>query len=84
MTSLSNPDSWVSTTQWGKSDGTTNTTIEDIRKAIDDEFNNNVRIFMVNKYSGSRMTVQPQKQTKPTETRSSTPSPQMGSQKTNS
>ena len=41
-----------------KSDETTNTTIGDIRKAIDDEFNDNVRRFMMNKYSGSQMTVQ--------------------------
>ena len=52
---------WVSTRQWGKSDGVTNTTIGDMRKAIDDEFNDNVRRFMVNKYSGPRIIVQPQK-----------------------
>ena len=49
MASSSNLDSWVSTTQWEKSDETTDTTIGDIRKAIDDEFNNNIRQFMVNK-----------------------------------
>ena len=68
----------------GKSDGTMNTTIRDIRKDIDDEFNDNVGRFMVNKYSGSQMTRQPQKRraiqlsskwTKPTETRASLPSP---------
>ena len=45
----------------GKSDGVMNTTIGDMRKTIDDEFNNNIRRFIVNKYSGPRMTVQPQK-----------------------
>ena len=44
---------WVSTRQWEKLDGATNTIIGDIRKAIYDEFNDNVRRFMVNKYSGS-------------------------------
>ena len=75
----------------GNSDGVTNTTIGDIRQATDDEFNDNVRRFMVNQYPGPRMTVQPQNQraiwisnkwTKPTETRSSTPSKQIESQKT--
>ena len=52
---------WVNTIQWGKSDGVTNTPITDIQKAKDDEFNDNVRTFMVNKHSGPQMTVQPPK-----------------------
>ena len=36
----------------GKSDGITNITTKDIRKAINGEFNNNIRRFVVNKYSG--------------------------------
>ena len=52
----------VSTRQWEKPDGVINTTIGDIQKAIDDKFNDNARRFMVNKYSGPQMTVQPQKQ----------------------
>ena len=48
---------WVSTRQWKKSDGTTNTTIGDRWKPTDDEFTYNVRRFMVNKYSGLKMTV---------------------------
>ena len=38
-----------------------NTTIGEIRKAIDDEFNDNVRRFMLSKHSEPRMTVKPQK-----------------------
>ena len=77
----------------GKSDGTTNRIIVDIRKSIHDEFNNNVRIFMVNKYSGSRRILQTQKRraiqisnkwTKPTETTALMLSPQMEPQKTRS
>ena len=51
----------VSTRKWKKSDGVMNTRIGDTRKAMDDEFNNNIRRFTVNKYSGPRMTVQPPK-----------------------
>ena len=52
---------WVETRQWENSDGIMNATIGEIRKAIDDEFNNNVRRFMLNNHSGPRMTVQPPK-----------------------
>ena len=51
----------VITRQWGKSDGITNATIGEIRKAIDDEFNNNVRRFMLSKQSEPRIIVKPQK-----------------------
>ena len=84
---------WVSTRQWDKSEEISDKTIREIRKAIDDEFNNNVRRFMLSKDSGPLMTVKPQKRrairisnkwTKPTEMRLSTPSPQMEPQKTRS
>ena len=52
---------WVNTRQWENSDGITNATIGEIREAIDDEFNYNVRRLVLNKHSGPRMTVQPQK-----------------------
>ena len=43
---------WVKTRKWDKSGGITDATIREIRKAIDDEFNDKVRRFMVNNYSG--------------------------------
>ena len=48
---------WVSTSQWGDSDGIVNTTFGEIREAIDDEFNYNIRRLILNKPSGPRMTV---------------------------
>ena len=45
-----NLDSWMSITQSEKSDGTKNRTIGDIRKAIDNEFDKIVKIFITNKY----------------------------------
>ena len=38
-----------------------NATIGEIQKATDDEFNDNVRRFMLSKYSEPWMTVKPQK-----------------------
>ena len=52
---------WVNTRQWENSDGIMNATIGEIREAIDDEFNYNVRKLILNKHSGPRMTVQSQK-----------------------
>ena len=52
---------WVHTRHWGKSDGMMNATIGDIQKAIDDEFNNNVRSVMLSKHPEPQMTVKPQK-----------------------
>ena len=57
MESLLNLDSWMSTTQSDKSDGTKSRTIENIRKPYMIKFNNNVRTSTVNNYSGSRMTL---------------------------
>ena len=42
---------WVHARHWGNSDGMMNATIREIRKATDDEFNDNVRRFMLSKYS---------------------------------
>ena len=81
---------WVDIRQWDKSNRTMNTTIGEIRNAIDDEFKNNVIRFMLNKHSEPRMTVKPQKRrtirisnkwTEPAKTRSPTPPKQMDSQK---
>ena len=74
-----------------RSDGTKNGTIREIREAINDQFNNEVRTFMVNKYAVSQMKLKPKawrairisnRWTKPTETLASMPLPQMEPQKT--
>ena len=52
---------WVNTRHWGNSDGIMNATIGEIREAIDDKFNDNIRRFMLSKHSEPRMTVKPQK-----------------------
>ena len=52
---------WVNTRQWENSDGITNATIREIREAIDDECNVNVRRPMLDKHPAPQMTVQPQK-----------------------
>ena len=53
---------WVNTRQWDKPGGITDATIGEIQKAIDDEFNDNVRRLMRSKQSEPQMTVEPQKQ----------------------
>ena len=82
---------WVNTRQWDKSSGITDKIIGETRKAIDDEFNNNVRRFMLSKHSEPQMTVKPQKRrtiqisnkwTEPVKARLPTPPKQMDSQKT--
>ena len=52
---------WVSTRQWNKSGDISDKTIREIRKAIDDEFNDNVRILMCSKRPIHGMTAEPQK-----------------------
>ena len=52
---------WVSTRQWDKSGGITDKTIREIWKAIDNEFNDNVRRFILSKHSEPQMTVKPKK-----------------------
>ena len=52
---------WVSARQLNKSGEISDKTIGEIRKAIDDEFNDNARILMCSKRSIPRMTVEPQK-----------------------
>ena len=82
---------WVNIRQWDKSGGRMKATIGEIRKAIDDEFNNNVRRFMLSKPSEPRMTVNPQqkrtvriskKWTEPAKTRLLIPPKQMDSKRT--
>ena len=51
---------WVSTRQWNKSGDISDKTIGEIRKAIDDVFNDNVRILMCSKRPIHRMTAEPQ------------------------
>ena len=77
---------WVSTRQWDKSGGITDKVIGEIRKTIDDEFNDNVRRLMRSKQSEPWMTVEPQKRrtvriskkwTEPAKRRVPTPSKQM-------
>ena len=55
---------WVHTRQWNKSGDISDKTIGEIRKAIDDEFNDNVRILMCSKRPIHRMTAEPQKRRK--------------------
>ena len=78
---------WVSTRKWNKSGDISDKTIGEIRKAIYDEFNNNIRILMCSKRSIPRMTVEPQKRrtvripkkwTEPTKIRGSIYPKQMG------
>ena len=52
---------WVNTRRLGNFDGMMNATIGEIWKAIDDEFNNNVRRVMPSKHPEPQMTVKPQK-----------------------
>ena len=52
---------WVHTRQWNASGDISDKTIGEIRKAIDDEFNDNVRILMCSKRPIHRMTAEPQK-----------------------
>ena len=73
---------WINSRQWDKSGGIMNTTIGEMRKAIDDEFDDNVRRVVLSKHSETRMTVKPQtrrtvriskKWTEPAKTRFPTP-----------
>ena len=77
---------WVNTRQRDKYGGITNATIREIQKAIDDEFNANVRRLMLSKQLEPRLTVKPQtrrtvriskKWTEPAETRLPTSLKQM-------
>ena len=45
-----NPDSWRSSIKTENTDGTMNRTIGEIRKFINDQFNADIRTFMVNTY----------------------------------
>ena len=93
MESSLNPDSWMSTTHSKNTNGTTNRTIGDIRKSINDQFNGNIRTFMMNKYPGRQMKLKPTRRrvisisnrwTKPTEEPAAMPLPQMKPRKTRS
>ena len=55
MESLFNLDLRMNTTRSKNSDATTNRTSRDIREAIDDGVEEEIRTFLVDKYSGSQM-----------------------------